>query len=129
MLDWHLVKQNCEDTLLHLTSILCTEDDHLLLGKVDGDTGGTSHTSGVSVGREGSSIVDDIVRVEVFQFLSLGSDKHVSHEQGVVGTSADDSDVDSVSLIPSSKSIDDVDSVPGVKVIDSTFSVDLPDLC
>jgi hypothetical protein len=37
MLDWHLVKQNRENTLLHLPSILCTKNDHLLLGEVDGD--------------------------------------------------------------------------------------------
>lgn len=40
VLDRHLVEQNSEDTLLHLTGILSTEDDHLLLAKVDGDGGG-----------------------------------------------------------------------------------------
>lgn len=39
VLDWHLVVEDSEDTLLHLTGILGTEDDHLLLGKVDGDGG------------------------------------------------------------------------------------------
>lgn len=37
MLNGHLVEENGEDTLLHLTSVLSTKDDHLLLGEVDGD--------------------------------------------------------------------------------------------
>lgn len=37
VLDRHLVEENSEDTLLHLTSVLSTEDDHLLLLKVDGN--------------------------------------------------------------------------------------------
>jgi len=46
----------------------------------------------------------------------------------MVGSSTDDSDVDSVSLVPSCVSIDDIDSVASVQVVDSSFSVDLPDL-
>jgi len=46
----------------------------------------------------------------------------------MVGTSTDDSDVDPVTLVPSCIAIDDVDSVSSVQIIDSSFSVDLPDL-
>lgn len=44
----------------------------------------------------------------------------------MVGTRADNSDVDSVTLIPTSIAIDDVDSIPCVQVINSTFSVNFP---
>ena len=39
VLDGHLVEENGENTLLHLSGVLSTEDDHFLLGKVDGDRG------------------------------------------------------------------------------------------
>jgi hypothetical protein len=37
VLNWHLVEENSEHTLLHLTSVLSTEDNHLLIGEVDGN--------------------------------------------------------------------------------------------
>jgi hypothetical protein len=46
----------------------------------------------------------------------------------MVGTSADDSDIDPVALIPAGIAIDDVDAVARVKVVDGTFTVDPPDL-
>jgi hypothetical protein len=66
--------------------------------------------------------------VEVLKLLSRRADKHVAHEQSVVCTSTDDSDSDSVALIPAGVTIDNVDAVSGVEVVDGTFSVDLPDL-
>ena len=70
VLDGHLVEEDSEDTLLHLTSILGTEDDHLLLGEVDGDGGSRGHALSVSVGGERTSIVDDIVGVEVLELFA-----------------------------------------------------------
>lgn len=128
MLDGHLVEEDGEDTLLHLTSILGTQDDHLLGGEVDGDGCGRGHTLGVSVGREGSGIVDGVVGVEVLELLTRRADEHVPHEQSMVGASADDTDADSVLLVPASIAVNDVDAVAGVEVVDSTLSVDLPDL-
>lgn len=46
----------------------------------------------------------------------------------MVGTSADDTDADSVAGVPSCVTIDNVDTVPGVEVVDGTFTVDTPDL-
>lgn len=128
MLDGHLVEENGEDTLLHLTSILGTQDDHLLGGEVDGDGCGGGHALGVSVGREGSGIVDGVVGVEVLELLTRRADEHVPHEQSMVGAGADNTDADSVLLVPASIAINDVDAVAGVEVVDSTLSVDLPDL-
>lgn len=46
----------------------------------------------------------------------------------MIGTGADDADIDPIPLIPSGKAIDDIDSGPGVEVVDSAFSVDFPNL-
>jgi hypothetical protein len=128
VLDGHLVEQNREDTLLHFSGVLGTQDDHLLVGKVDGDRRGRGHTLGETVGREGTGVVDDIVGVEVLELRPSGTDEHVAHEQSMVGASADNTDIDPVSLVPAGKAINHVDSVAGVKVVDSTLAVDSPDL-
>ena len=128
VLDGHLVEEDGEDTLLHLSGVLSTEDNHLLFGKVDGDGGGRCHTLSEAVGREGAGIVDHVVRVEVLEFFGRRSDKHVAHEESMVGARADDTDADTVAFIPSSKTINHVYAVSGVEVVDSTLTVDTPDL-
>jgi hypothetical protein len=128
VLDRHLVVENGEDTLLHLTSVLGTKDDHLLVGEVDGNGGGGGHTLGEAVGGERASVVDDIVGVEVVELLTLGADQHVAHEESVVGASADNANADAVALIPAGVTIHDIDAVTGVQVVDSTLTVDTPDL-
>ena len=128
VLDGHFVEQNGEDTLLHLTSVLSTQDNHLLLGKVDGDRGGRGHTLGETVGGERTGVVDHVVWVEVVQLLTGRTDKHVAHEESMVGTGANNPDLDTVALIPSGITIDDIDAVTGVEVVDSTLTVDPPDL-
>lgn len=114
--------------LLHLASIFGTQNDHFLLLEVDGHGGVGCHGSGISVGRESTGVVDDIVGVEVLQLFPRGTDEHVVHEQGMVGTRADDTHVDAVALVPASKTINDIDAVSGVEVVDSTFAVNTPDL-
>jgi hypothetical protein len=64
--------------------------------------------------------------MEVFEFFPRRTDEHVTHEEGMVGTSADDPYVDPIALVPASIAIDYVDAVPGVEVIDGTFAVDSP---
>ena len=114
--------------LFHLSRVLSSKNDHLLLGEVDRDGGGGGHTSGPAVGREGTSVVDHIVGVEVLQLLTAGPDEHVAHEESMVGTGADNSNSNAVLLVPAGETIDDIDTASCVEVIDSTFSVDLPDL-
>jgi hypothetical protein len=46
----------------------------------------------------------------------------------VVCSSTDNANVDSVTLVPSSKAIDDINAVSCVQIVDSSFSVDFPDL-
>lgn len=114
--------------LLHFTSVLSSKNNHLLLGEVDGDGGGGGHTSGPAVGRESTGVVDHVVGVEVLQLLAAGPDEHVAHEESMVGTSADNTDVDAVTLVPAGETIDNVDTVAGVEVVDSTLTVDTPHL-
>jgi hypothetical protein len=66
--------------------------------------------------------------MEMFEVFAFRADKHVTHEESMVGTSTNDSDLNSVFLVPASKSIDNIDAVPGVQVINGTFSVDSPNL-
>jgi hypothetical protein len=66
--------------------------------------------------------------VEVLKLLTSRADQHVAHEQGVVGASADNANANTVALIPASITIDDIDAVTGVEVVDSTLTVDTPDL-
>lgn len=128
VLDGHLVEENCEDTLLHLTGILGAKNDHLLFGEVDSDGSGRGHTLSPSVGRERSGIVNDIVGMEMLELLPVGSDKHVAHEQSMVGTCADNTDVDAVAFIPASITVDHVDAISCVEIVDCSLSVDSPDL-
>lgn len=46
------------------------------------------------------------------------------HEQSMVGTGADDANLDAVFGVPSGESIKDIDVVSSIQVIDSTLSVD-----
>jgi len=46
----------------------------------------------------------------------------------VVGTSTDNTNADSVALVPSSITIDDIDAISCVEVVNGTFTVDFPDL-
>ena len=114
--------------LLHLSSILSTQDDHLLLGEVDGHRGRRGHASGESVRRERAGVVDDIVGTEVLKLFAVGTNEHVAHEESMVSTRADNTNVDPVTLVPSCVAIDNVDAVARVEVVDCSLAVDTPDL-
>jgi hypothetical protein len=66
--------------------------------------------------------------VEVLQLLAAGPDEHVAHEESMVGTSADNTNVDAVTLVPAGETIDNVDTVAGIEVVDSTLAVNTPHL-
>lgn len=128
VLDGHLVEEDGEDALFHLAGVLGAENDHFLLGEVDGDRRGRRHALGVAVGGEGAGIVDGVVGVEVLELLAGRADEHVAHEEGMVGAGADDADADAVLFIPAGVAIDDVDAVARVEVVDGALAVDFPDL-
>jgi hypothetical protein len=64
----------------------------------------------------------------MLKIFSIRANKHISHEQSMVGTSADNSNFDLVLLVPSCKSVDDVDSISCVQVVNGSLTVDSPDL-
>jgi hypothetical protein len=115
-------------TLFHLSGILSTENDHLLLSEVDSDRGRRGHAAGVPVGGESAAVVDGVVGVEVLELFSRGTNQHVAHEQSMVGASADNAHADPVALVPAGEAIDDVDALAGVEVVNGTLTVDAPDL-
>lgn len=46
----------------------------------------------------------------------------------MIGSGADDPNLDPVLLVPSSKSVYDIDAISGVQVVNGSFAVDLPNL-
>lgn len=80
-LDGLEVVHDTEDTLLHLSGVFRSENDHLHTLEVDLNRGRRGHTGGESVGGELTSIVDDEIGLsEVGEFSGSRSDKHVVHE-------------------------------------------------
>jgi hypothetical protein len=61
-------------------------------------------------------VVVSSIREIFFKFGLGGHDEHIFHEEGVIRTSANDSDLDSVFGIPASISINDVYFTSGVEV-------------
>jgi hypothetical protein len=118
------VVHNGENTLLHLTSILSSEDDHLHTLEVNLDGGCRAHAFRKSVGRELAGVVNDEVRFPEVSEFSLGrAYQHIVHEESVVGTSTNDSYFDAIFRIPPCISVKDIDIITSVQVIDSTFTV------
>lgn len=66
--------------------------------------------------------------MEVVEIFPIRPDEHVAHEESMVGTSADNADLDTVLLIPSCKAVDNIDAIPGVEVVNCTFAIDSPNL-
>jgi len=62
----------------------------------------------------------------MLKIFPVRSDKHISHEKCMVGTSAYNPDLDLVFLVPSCKAIDDIDTI--VQVIDCSLTINSPDL-
>ena len=76
----------------------------------------------------GTSVVDHVVGLEVLKLGRGRTDEHVAHEERMVSTSANNTDLDPVALIPAGETVDDVDTVAGVEVVDGTLAVNSPDL-
>lgn len=64
----------------------------------------------------------------MLQLLPRWAYEHVPHEQSMVGTGADNTNIDSVALIPSGISIDNVYTISRVQIIYRTLPIYLPDL-
>jgi hypothetical protein len=90
-----------KDALFHFTGVFSSEDDHLHTFKVDLDGGGGAHAFGKTIGGELTGVVnDEIGFAKVGELLFCGTDEHVVHEEGMIGSSANDADFDPVFGMP-----------------------------
>ena len=129
-LDGLQVVHDRKDALFHLTGVLCAKNDHLHTLKVDFYRSGGAHALGETIGRELSSIVDDKIGfAEFLELLLGGTDEHVVHEQGMVGSGTDDADLDAIFGIPAGETIKDIHEFARVEVVDSTFTIDFEGVC
>ena len=135
---WHEVMHDREDSLLHFSSILSSEDDNLPLAEVQWHRSLWGDSLDSIRGREFTSIEDVIVDIfrEIFRDLIRSrNDEHISHKESVVSSRANNSDPNAVFWVPSSITIDNVQlrwfllsyeekygySWSGVEISDSSF--------
>lgn len=64
----------------------------------------------------------------MFQLFSRRPNEHVPHEKGMICTSADDSDIDAILLVPSGEAIYHIDAISSIQIIDCPFAINFPDL-
>jgi hypothetical protein len=127
MLDRHKIEHNSENALLHFTSIFSTEDNHLLCFKVDSDTGTGSHSGSIPVCRECTTIVNCEIRTAIsLHLLFRGTDKHISHEKTMIGSSAYNTNLNPITRIPPSVPIKNVNSSASIEIINCPLTSNLP---
>mmetsp|Transcript_5437 Transcript_5437/g.12488 ORF Transcript_5437/g.12488 Transcript_5437/m.12488 type:complete len:236 (+) Transcript_5437:615-1322(+) len=98
-----------ENTFLHLPSILRAQNHHLSGLEVQTHRGPGGHAIGGTVRRKGAAVVDGVVRLaEVQQFLLGRSDEHVVHEECMVRSAGDDSNLVAEVRVPPSEAIEHV---------------------
>mmetsp|Transcript_81364 Transcript_81364/g.217582 ORF Transcript_81364/g.217582 Transcript_81364/m.217582 type:complete len:302 (+) Transcript_81364:1133-2038(+) len=124
----HQVHHHSQHTLLHLPSVLRSQNDHLASLEVDRHTRRRGHPSCVPVCREHPGIVDykrlrKRVRLERIQLLSCGDYQHVAHVQRMVRTTRDHAHRHSVFGIPSSKPIHHIDAILRVQIVDRPLTI------
>ena len=109
----HVVVHDAEDTLLHLTSVRCAQDNELLGREVDGYGSLVADVFDLGVGNELARVHDreigTAVREVLLDRLEIATDQHLLHEEGVVGSAGDHTCLDPVLFIPACVAIDDED--------------------
>ena len=72
------IVHDAKDTLFHLASILCTENDHLHALEIDLDGCGRCHARCETIGGELTSVVNDKIGItKAGEFLGSRADEHV----------------------------------------------------
>lgn len=64
----------------------------------------------------------------MFELFPRWTDEHVSHEQGMVGSGADNSNIDPIALVPAGITINHINAVSCIQIIDCALPVDFPHL-
>ena len=116
----HEVIHNGEDSLFHLAGILSSKNDHFSLLKIEGNTSIAVNIWDVLVCMELASVENVVISSigeVLLEFFFSGFNEHVGHEKGMVGTSADDSNTDSLFEVIAGVTIDDVESLSGVEIV------------
>jgi len=95
----------------------------------DVDTGLGRHAGRVTVGRKATRVEDYEIRfAELRQFFWRRSNQHRVHEERVIGTRADHTNLHLVFRIPTGKRIHNVQVVASVQVVNRPLAVDLKDV-
>ena len=119
----HEIVHNGEHALFHFTGVLRAKNDHLLSFKIEVDTRGRGHTVGVPIGRKLAGVENDIIGFKVCQLFGRRSNQHGVDEQGVIGASTDDANLDLVLRILSSKGVNTIELVSRVEIVDGSLAV------
>ena len=120
----HQIVHDREDTLLHLTGVLRSENHHLAVFEAQIHRGLGEAGRLVQRG-ELARVVDHVVGVPEFgQLPACGPDEHVVHEQRVVRPRADHTDLEPVGRIPAGETVDAEDRIAQVEVIARPLSVE-----
>ena len=123
--EWHEIVHQGEDAFFHFARVFGAEDHHFLGLETDVDGGLGGHARGEAVGGEFPCVINRKIGFsEIFELLLGGSDEHDTHEEGVVGTGADDPDFNPLGGIPSGESIDHVELIACVEIVFGPFTVD-----
>lgn len=78
--------------------------------------------------RKFASIKNRKVRCsKVFEFFLSRADQHIAHEQNMIGTRRNHTNLFAILWIPTSKAVKDIQTRMRVEIIDGTFSVDEKD--
>jgi len=79
---WHEIMHDSKYALLHFTSILRPQNNHLTGVEIEGDTGLAGHPGGMLVGGELTSVENGEVGLPVnLELLFSRSDEHVVHKK------------------------------------------------
>lgn len=123
-----------EETLLHFSGILGTENGVGLIGEVALDAGANCLANSLDGERalQFSSVEDveldlGVISEISFEFLDGGLDQHVLHEEGVIGSGDDVSDWDSEVRVPTKVAINHIEIWLGVEILDGEVSAESVD--
>ena len=121
----HQVVHDGEDALFHFAGILSPQDDDFTGFEVEAHVRVRGNILDAGIGRNASGVEDDKIGLaERSQFVRAGPDKHVVHEQRVIGPRADHSHLEAVGRIPTGVAVQDVDVAAAIEIFDGTAAIE-----
>ena len=127
-LERQIVVHHGEHTLLHLAAVPSVDDDLLTAGDVEGDAGlGVEAQLFIVLDLGLGRVVDDEVRLEVFQLLRRRADEHIGDEMCLPCDLHDEADGHAGVLVGAAEGVDHVQLLVA-QLADSQILDGLPDL-